>query len=65
MSSGRWPRSTAPTLVIVTEWKEFRSPDFERIRAALKHPVIFDGRNMYDPAVMREAGVEYHGIGRG
>lgn len=55
----------ADALVIVTEWKEFRSPDFERIRAALKHPVIFDGRNMYDPAVMREAGVEYHGIGRG
>lgn len=55
----------ADALVIVTEWKEFRSPDFERIRAALKHPVIFDGRNMYDPAVMHEAGVEYHGIGRG
>ncbi|ATE59352.1 UDP-glucose dehydrogenase family protein [Thauera sinica] len=55
----------ADALVIVTEWKEFRSPDFERIRAALKHPVIFDGRNMYDPAIMREMGVEYHGIGRG
>ncbi|MBS0545961.1 MAG: UDP-glucose/GDP-mannose dehydrogenase family protein [Proteobacteria bacterium] len=55
----------ADALVIVTEWKEFRSPDFERILRALKHPVIFDGRNMYDPAVMREAGVEYHGIGRG
>ncbi|MBN8440814.1 MAG: UDP-glucose/GDP-mannose dehydrogenase family protein [Thauera sp.] len=55
----------ADALVIVTEWKEFRSPDFERIRRALRHPVIFDGRNMYDPAMMREAGVEYHGIGRG
>ncbi|TAH42720.1 MAG: UDP-glucose/GDP-mannose dehydrogenase family protein [Betaproteobacteria bacterium] len=55
----------ADALLIVTEWKEFRSPDFERIRATLKHPVIFDGRNMYDPAMMREAGIEYHGIGRG
>ena len=55
----------ADALVIVTEWKEFRSPDFERIRTALKNPVIFDGRNMYDPAIMRQLGVEYHGIGRG
>ena len=55
----------ADALVIVTEWKEFRSPDFERIRAALKHAVVFDGRNMYDPAMMREVGIEYHGIGRG
>jgi UDPglucose 6-dehydrogenase len=55
----------ADALVIVTEWKEFRSPDFDRIRASLKHPVVFDGRNMYDPAVMRTSGIEYHGIGRG
>lgn len=54
----------ADALVIVTEWKEFRSPDFERIRSSLRQPVVFDGRNMYDPAVMRSAGIDYHGIGR-
>ncbi len=54
----------ADALVIVTEWKEFRSPDFERIRGLLKQPVVFDGRNMYDPAVIRAAGIEYAGIGR-
>jgi UDPglucose 6-dehydrogenase len=54
----------ADALVIVTEWKEFRSPDFEAIRSELRHPVIFDGRNMYDTAVMKRAGLEYHGIGR-
>jgi UDPglucose 6-dehydrogenase len=51
-------------LVIATEWKEFRSPDFEAIRAALKQPVIFDGRNLYDPAGLRARGFEYHAIGR-
>jgi UDPglucose 6-dehydrogenase len=54
----------ADALVIVTEWKAFRSPDFERIRAALKQPVIFDGRNLFDPARPREAGFEYFAIGR-
>ena len=54
----------ADALVIVTKWKEFRSPDFEAIRSELRHPVIFDGRNMYDTAVMKRAGLEYHGIGR-
>ena len=54
----------ADALVIVTEWKEFRSPDFEAIRGALKQPVIFDGRNLYDPAQLQAAGVEYHAIGR-
>jgi UDPglucose 6-dehydrogenase len=54
----------ADALVIVTEWKAFRSPDFERIRAALKQPVIFDGRNLFDPARLREAGFEYFAIGR-
>jgi len=54
----------ADALAIVTEWKEFRSPDFAAIRAALKDPVIFDGRNLYDPAVPRAAGLEYHCIGR-
>lgn len=51
-------------LVIVTEWKEFRSPDFAAIKAELKQPVIFDGRNLYDPAQLSAAGVEYHDIGR-
>lgn len=55
----------ADALLIVTEWKEFRSPDFEVIRETLRSPVIFDGRNMYDPAGMRRAGIEYFGIGRG
>lgn len=51
-------------LVIVTEWKEFRSPDFEVLKTTLKNPVIFDGRNLYDPAFLRNAGFEYFAIGR-
>jgi len=54
----------ADALVIVTEWKEFRSPDFDAIRAALKSPVIIDGRNMFLPALPRAAGLEYLSIGR-
>jgi UDPglucose 6-dehydrogenase len=54
----------AEALVIVTEWKAFRSPDFEQIKARLKHPVIIDGRNLYEPALMTSVGIEYHGIGR-
>jgi UDPglucose 6-dehydrogenase len=54
----------AEALAIVTEWKAFRSPDFDKIRAALKHAVIFDGRNLFEPEVMAEIGFEYHGIGR-
>ncbi|MES2347374.1 MAG: UDP-glucose/GDP-mannose dehydrogenase family protein [Pseudomonadota bacterium] len=54
----------AEALVIVTEWKAFRSPDFDRIKAALKQAIIFDGRNLFEPEVMAEAGFEYHGIGR-
>ncbi|MFA9216339.1 MAG: UDP binding domain-containing protein, partial [Sphingomonadaceae bacterium] len=54
----------AEALVIVTEWKAFRSPDFDRIKGALKQAVIFDGRNLFEPEVMAEAGFEYHGIGR-
>ncbi|KAB8041386.1 UDP-glucose dehydrogenase family protein [Janthinobacterium aquaticum] len=56
--------SEADALVIVTEWKAFRSPNFERIKAQLKQPVIFDGRNLFEPSTMAELGVEYHGIGR-
>ncbi|MYM37475.1 nucleotide sugar dehydrogenase [Duganella sp. FT94W] len=54
----------AEALVIVTEWKAFRSPDFGQIKAALKHAVVFDGRNLFEPDVMAELGFEYHGIGR-
>jgi len=55
----------ADALVIVTEWKEFRSPDFARLAATLRQPVIFDGRNLFEPADMRALGIEYHAIGRG
>jgi len=54
----------ADALVVVTEWKEFRSPDFDAIRAQLKERVVFDGRNLYDPAQVRGAGLEYFSIGR-
>jgi len=54
----------ADALIIVTEWKEFRSPDFDHIKAALKTPVIFDGRNLYDPKLVRGMGFEYLAIGR-
>ncbi len=54
----------ADALVIVTEWKEFRSPDFDRIKATLMQPVIFDGRNMFAPDTVAAAGIEYHAIGR-
>jgi UDPglucose 6-dehydrogenase len=55
----------ADGLAIVTEWREFRSPDFDHIRSALRTPVIFDGRNLYDPAHMARAGFSYYAIGRG
>jgi UDPglucose 6-dehydrogenase len=55
----------ADVLAIVTEWKAFRSPDFARIRATLKQPAIFDGRNLYEPEAVEEAGLAYYGIGRG
>ena len=55
----------ADALVVVTEWKVFRSPDFARIKASLKTPVIFDGRNLYDPPMVESAGLAYYGIGRG
>jgi UDPglucose 6-dehydrogenase len=55
----------ADVLAVVTEWKAFRSPDFRAIRATLVVPAIFDGRNLYDPLVVEEAGLAYYGIGRG
>ena len=51
-------------LVIVTEWKAFRSPDFDQVMQKLIRPIIFDGRNLYEPSAMQELGIEYYGIGR-
>jgi UDPglucose 6-dehydrogenase len=55
----------ADGLAIVTEWQEFRSPDFEAIRSLLRSPVIVDGRNLYNPELMARLGFEYYGVGRG
>jgi UDPglucose 6-dehydrogenase len=54
----------ADALAIVTEWSDFRNPDFRQMRDRMKSPVIFDGRNLYDPQVLAEAGFTYHSIGR-
>ncbi len=54
----------ATALVVITEWKEFRSPDFERLHAELSERTIFDGRNIYDPELLAELGLRYYGIGR-
>ena len=54
----------ADALLVVTDWKEFKSPDFDGIKSALKQPVVIDGRNLYDPAMMAAFGIEYIGIGR-
>jgi UDPglucose 6-dehydrogenase len=55
----------ADALVIVTEWREFRSPDFDYLRDTLSEPVIFDGRNLYAPELMTQLGFQYYGVGRG
>ncbi|CFR13724.1 UDP-glucose dehydrogenase family protein [Yersinia kristensenii] len=55
----------ADALIICTEWQNFRAPDFEMIKSRLKHPVIFDGRNLYDPERLNRQGFTYYGIGRG
>ena len=54
----------ADAMALVTEWKPFRHPDFDRIKRAMRQPIIFDGRNQYDPALLRRLGFEYKGIGR-
>ena len=54
----------ADALVVITEWKEFRNPDFDAIKASLKQPLVFDGRNLYEPTYLKALGIEYHGIGR-
>ncbi|MBW9256573.1 MAG: UDP-glucose/GDP-mannose dehydrogenase family protein [Candidatus Thiodiazotropha sp. (ex. Lucinisca nassula)] len=56
---------SADALIVVTEWQVFRSPDFEHIKQVLSAPVVFDGRNIYDPARMKESGFSYYAIGRG
>ena len=56
--------SGADALAIVTEWKTFRAPDFAAVKTALKSPVVFDGRNLYEPDDMRKQGFEYYPIGR-
>jgi UDPglucose 6-dehydrogenase len=63
--SGNEALAGADALAIVTEWQEFRSPDFDTIKDTLKSPVIFDGRNLYDPAFVQRFGLKYFGIGRG
>ena len=55
----------ADALVVLTEWKQFRSPDVEHLRRALRDAVVFDGRNLYDPGELESAGIAYYGIGRG
>jgi UDPglucose 6-dehydrogenase len=55
----------ADALVLVTEWNEFREPDFDRIQKLLRHPVIFDGRNIFNPETLKELGFTYFGVGRG
>jgi UDPglucose 6-dehydrogenase len=54
----------ADALVIFTDWQEFRNPDFELIKSKLKKPVVFDGRNLYEPSYLKKQGIEYHSIGR-
>jgi UDPglucose 6-dehydrogenase len=49
----------------VTEWREFRSPDFDALRECMATPIVFDGRNLYDPELLAQMGFEYQGIGRG
>jgi len=54
----------AEALALVTEWNEFRTPDFDKIKSLLKQPVIFDGRNLWKPDSLKKRGFTYHGIGR-
>jgi len=55
----------ADALVVCTEWNAFKAPDFDLVQESLKHPVIFDGRNLYDPDLLESRGIGYYGIGRG
>jgi UDPglucose 6-dehydrogenase len=64
VASARAALEGADALVVITEWQEFRSPDFAAIKAKLKTPAIFDGRNLYDPKVLKQLGFEYFPVGR-
>jgi UDPglucose 6-dehydrogenase len=55
---------SADALVLVTEWDVFRRPDFARLKRAMRQPIVFDGRNQYDPIALHNEGFEYYGIGR-
>lgn len=57
--------NNADCLVICTEWQAFKAPDFESVKATIKHPVVFDGRNLFEPSIMSEYGLHYYAIGRG
>jgi UDPglucose 6-dehydrogenase len=59
------PLKGADALVVMTEWNEFRRPDFEKMRSLMRGHVIFDGRNIYNPDLLRQLGFTYFGIGRG
>lgn len=65
MSSAESALEGADALAIVTEWNQFRSPDFDLIKSQLSHAIIFDGRNLYDPSLMKQMGIQYYAIGRG
>ncbi len=65
MSSAEAALEGADALAIVTEWNQFRSPDFDLIKRQLSQPIIFDGRNLYDPSLMKQMGIQYYAIGRG
>ena len=54
----------ADALLVITEWQAFRNPNFERLKTMMRQPVIFDGRNIYDPAYLRELGFSYYSVGR-
>jgi UDPglucose 6-dehydrogenase len=54
----------ADATVICNGWQHFRAPDFDTIKPSLNHPLIFDGRNLYDPALLEILGIDYHAIGR-
>jgi UDPglucose 6-dehydrogenase len=65
VNSAETALESADALAIVTEWNEFRSPDFDLIKQRLSEPVIFDGRNLYEPVLMAQQGITYYAVGRG
>ena len=54
----------ADGLVVLTDWQQFRNPDFDLVAKRLRRAVLFDGRNLYDPGYVKRMGIEYHGVGR-